>query len=364
MSREIKDTKDTREMKDTGGIRDAMEVKDTGDIGETFEEKDNGDAAGVNNTRDAAGKENFKDLELKKWKKLSLYTKFGRMFLIVLIVAALITGFVAYSMQDNIYHNQFAAELRNLNNFVVSKILEEGEDFRWLQNWFKEHRDELEIPFQYPDNASAEKAAFEQAFISRCPGQVFGRDVTAGQLDADLQLLYARYLFLKWLTTFDKVRDEYNLVFAYYVYPTPDMKDYMCYMFDAPREEEIVDGKSLLVVGFDAYQERVKMHPNMWKAYETGKDPMAMDVYENEYGHVLTYATPVVYEGEVLGVFMTDIGYSFVEGRIRQAALLFAGLSLLVLGACFLMILFFVRRTILEPRLKRTLRGMGKRKIR
>ena len=286
-------------------------------------------------------------MENEKKRIISLYTLFRRMFLLVLAVAVLATAWLTYSTQERSYHTQYREELHNLNNFILQKILEDGDDFRWLQEWFGEHMDELEIPFRYPDNASAERDAFLTAFAAAYPGKAFGADVKPDEMDSGLQLLYARCRFLEWLTTFDKVRDEYGLVFAYYVYPTPGMEDHMCYMFDAPREEIVRDGKSLLVVGFDAYQDR-KMHENMWKAYDTGRDPGKMDIYENEYGHVLTYATPVVYEGEVLGVFMTDIGFSVVEGRIRKSTLLITGLSLLILGICFSLILIFVRRAILR----------------
>ena len=284
-----------------------------------------------------------KEIRKKVVSKDSLYSKFIRMFVIVLLTAAFTTGLVAYLTQDNIYKHQYAEELRNLNNLILEKIQERGEEFAWLQDWFGGHKDELRIPFDYPDNARAQEDTFRKAFAEKYPGLSFGTDVTVEELDADLQLLYARYLFLDWLTTFDKVRDEFGLVFAYYVYPTPEKSDYMCYMFDAPRE---ADEENLLVVGFDAFQDR-KMHKYMWQAYDTGKDPMAMDVYNNEYGHVLTYPTPVIYEGKTLGVFMTDIGYAFVEGQIWRSTILLSVMTLLVLGVCFAMVLAFVRRRIL-----------------
>ena len=285
--------------------------------------------------------------EIKVEKTNSLYYKFFRMFSFVLLMAALTTGLVAYFTQDRIYKRQYAEELRNLNNLVLEKVLERGDDFVWLQDWFGDHKEELKIPFNYPDNAKELQKTFANSFAQRYPGLTFGTDITVDELDPDMQLLYARYLFLDWLTTFDKVRDEFGLVYAYYVYPTPGREhDYMCYMFDAPREEEIVDGQSLLVVGFDALQDR-KMHKYMWQAYETGKDPGAMDIYSNEYGHVLTYSTPVIYNDKVLGVFMTDIGYVFVEGQIWRSTILLSGLTLLVLGLCFAFVLVFVRRRIL-----------------
>ncbi|SFG74993.1 PP2C family protein-serine/threonine phosphatase [Oribacterium sp. WCC10] len=279
-------------------------------------------------------------------KRESLLTKFVVFFAIFIVVTVISSAVATYSLQTKHYHEQYQDLLEKVNRNIEDEIKENLSDFVYLQSWFDEHYDELEIPFNYPDSAYDAKQNFDRAFVREYPGKMFGEDVTFEGLNDEVKLLYARYLYLYWLTTFDRMIRDYDLEYAYYIYPTGE-DDTMCFMFDGPREEEVVDGKSQLLLAYKAHQDR-SIHYNMWKTYETGQTTGEMDGYDNEYGHVYTYATPLNYNGKTIGVILTDVSYDFVKSKIRMTVLGIVGIFVVVLGLCSAGMITFVKRGILE----------------
>lgn len=281
-----------------------------------------------------------------KTKKVSLLTKFVLFFSIFIIVTVLISGFATYRLQTRLYREHYQDLLAKVNGNIADEILADGEDFAFLQTWFREHYEELEIPFVYPDNARQEYSEFQKVFARKYPDRIMGEDIHFSELEPEVQKYYARYLYMHWLTTFDRMKKDYGLEYAYYVYPT-EGQDEMCFMFDGPREEKVVNGKSLLLLGFVAHQDRT-IHANMWKSYETGEVTGEMDGYANEYGHVYTYATPVNYNGKTLGVILTDVSYEFVLSRITRTVGIIVTMFMLILGISSAGMLSFIQRRILE----------------
>lgn len=278
-------------------------------------------------------------------KKISLLRTFTVMFLIFVIVTITVSAFATFSLQTNLYYNQYRDLLEKVNRNLIDEIDEDLESFADLQLYFIDHKDELKIPYDYPSNAEDWYRQFRIAYRDAYGSKVFGVDVKFRDLNDEVKRLYARYAYLFWLNTFDRMRLDYGLEYAYYVFPT-DREDEMCFMFDGPREMVEVDGEQLLLIGYEAHQDR-SIHKNLWKACETGKPTGAMDVYDNEYGHVYTYASPILYEGGTLGVIVTDVSYNFVNGRIRRTVFGIVGIFVVVLGLCSAAMMLFIRKKIL-----------------
>lgn len=280
-----------------------------------------------------------------KAKRESLLGKFILFFVVFIVMTVAISAIATYSLQTELYHAQYQDLLEKVNRNLMDEIDEDLTEFAYLQTYFAEHKDELAIPFDYPDKPDKERAAFDRAFARDYPGMVFGEDITFAELNDEVKLLYARYLYLYWLLTFDRMKADYDLDYAYYVYPTGE-GNVMCFMFDGPREEITIDGTPMLMLGYEGEQDR-SVHKNLWMAYETGQVTGEMDVYDNEYGHVYTYATPLVYEGQSLGVLLTDVSYNFVKGRIFKTVARLTGIFLVVLGICSTFMVVFIRDNIL-----------------
>ncbi|MCR5592045.1 MAG: PP2C family protein-serine/threonine phosphatase [Lachnospiraceae bacterium] len=276
----------------------------------------------------------------------SLATKFIKIFIFFILVTIIITAAATYITQNRIYYNQNMELLAKVNTFIGGEMNEDIDEFAALQEYFDAHSSEMLIPYEYSELLDDYFLEFRSAFKKNYPDSVFGKDVRYDQLDDETAALYFRYLYLKYLILFDDIRDEFKLDYAYYIYPTGD-KYTMCFMFDGPRDEKVVDGQSYLDLGITSYQEP-SIHENLWAAYNSGMPAERMDAYDNEYGHVYSYPTPVKYGDKVLGVILTDINYSYVNGSIRNTAIALVGLYVVVLGICSAAIIVYVRKTMLK----------------
>ncbi len=278
-------------------------------------------------------------------KTKSLYKAFCVMFISFIVLTLIISVLSIYLVQRKLYHDQYKSLLQSVNASFIAEIQDDIEDFSYLQEYFKENKDLLEIPFNYPKNVSAERDAFLKAFSEKYPGKIFPSDISFRDLDDETKLLYAKYKYIYWINVFDRKKEAFGLDYAYYIYPM-DKEDYMCYMFDGPREETIVNGKSLLLLGYEAYEDRDK-HKNMWITYETAAESEEMDVYDNDFGHVYTFSSPVIYNGEVLGLVLTDISFNNVSAMIRATVTGLTIILIIVLGIFSALMLQQVRKLII-----------------
>ncbi len=283
---------------------------------------------------------------MKEGNKTSLSKKFGRLFIAFIFIAVLISALATYITQKQMYYEQYRDTLRSINRSFASALGEDIDEFASLQDYFDKHMKEFKIPFHYADNADKEAYEFQNAFREKYPDLIYGKDISFSEMDDDLKLLYARYKYLDYLILFDKIKKDYGLEYAYYVYKI-DKENYVRYMFDGPREEEIVDNESLLLLGYEVYEDPAK-HVAMWEAFDKGTEPEKMDSYDNEFGHVYTCATPLMYNGEVLGVILTDVGVGFVSGKIQRSVLNLVLISVLVLGFFSVGMMGFVQKNILS----------------
>ena len=276
----------------------------------------------------------------------SIATKFIKIFIFFILITLIISAAATYITQNSIYYKQNMELLAKVNRFVLDEMNEDIDEFAALQEYFDEHSSEILIPYEYSDLLDEYYREFRTAFKDKYPDMVYGSDIKYDGLDDDTAYLYFRYLYLKYLILFDDVRDEFGLDYAYYVYPTSEQYT-MCFMFDGPRDEKVIDGKSYLDLGITSYQE-ISIHENLWQAYDSGLPGEKMDAYDNEYGHVYSYPTPVKHGDKVLGVILTDINYSYVNGSIRNTAIALVGVYLIVLGICSAAIIGYVRKTMLK----------------
>lgn len=283
----------------------------------------------------------------KNLKYTSLFKEFITIFAAALLFTAIFSLVALYYNQSRFHYKDTAEDLRKINRYLVKEFEKDGADFSELTKWFKKHQEELCIPFDYPDHSDGYEKIFLNAFAERYPGKVFGKDIDFTGLDDEIKLLYARYKYLYWLNVLDDTKEAYGLDYVYFIYPEEDEDHVMCYMFDGAKEEVTINGQSCLVVGFDAYQDP-KIHKYMWKAWEEKKDPKGMDELDNEYGNVYSHSSPVIYNGELIGLVTTESNVGYVKALVLHNVSRLGMLIGIVLIACMLLLMLFVKKAVLN----------------
>ena len=279
-------------------------------------------------------------------RKYGLMSEFILLFVLFILITIEFSVVMTYLEQNRRYHDLYMGELADINDYLVRALEADGEEFYELKQFHKEHMDQLKIPYKYPDNADAEYEAFQTAFAEQYPGKLFGRDVTFAGLNDECRLLYARYKYITWLNIFDRIRAAHDLRYVYFIYPTEEELN-MCYMLDDPKEEEVIDGVTYLKMGITVYEDP-SIHAAMWEAANTLKNPAEMDIMDNAQGYVYSYPSPVVYNGELLGVVATELNVSFIRGFILSSVRRLATVSIFVLGICSLLMLFAIKHLVLD----------------
>ena len=276
-----------------------------------------------------------------------LFTRILTIFVLTIVITAAVSLAALYIKQSDFYYSDNAEDLIHINNYLVKELEDDGERFAELIDYFKEHQEELCIPFEYPDSAAGYWDEFVKAFVAEFPGKEYGRDVAFSDLSDETKLLYARYEYLRWLLVFDATRDAYDLDYVYFVYPVEGKEDTMCYMFDGFKEETIIDGKSCLVVGFNAFQDP-EIHKNMWYAWNEQKDPRHMDILNNEFGNVYSHSSPVIYDGRILGLITTENSVGYVRNMVLRSVMGLGVIFVIVLILGMIVFMMVIKRSVLN----------------
>lgn len=279
-----------------------------------------------------------------KIKKKSLINLFVIMFTIYAFVTLIMNTIYTYVVQDRSYHRQCEENLKNINIYLGALIEREGTDFAHLKDYILKHGDEMLIPIDYDDEFNESKEKFESIFMDRYPGKIYGQDIFFDDLDEDVKLVYATYIFEYWLTVFEEARDSFGIKYTYFIFPTEEPN--MCYMIDAVREEKVVDGKTYIRLA-DIVEEDPAKYTRMWEAWHTGISPEGFDVFDNEYGYSYAYYTPVYINGEKIGLVCSDLNIDAVNKTILNGVYVqFIG-AFLVLFFGMLAMVYIIKRKFL-----------------
>lgn len=279
-------------------------------------------------------------------KKKSLITSFVIMFSIYAFITIIINAVFTYVNQTEAYHTECENNLRELNAYVGAQIRRDGTEFAKFKAYYSEHCKEMMIPYDYSGDYETLKKEFNVIFAQRYPGKVYGKDIGFNELDEDLKLQYAEYEYAYWLTMFEDARDSFSLSYAYFVYPMDDLN--VCYMIDAVRGKRTIDGKDYLTLG-DVVETDPAKHEVLWETWESGVEPTRFDVFDNEYGHTYAFYTPLVIDGEKIGLICSEVSVLSVNRAIISAVVRhFLGSVIVMLIGIFVMIVLIRRNFLLR----------------
>ncbi len=279
-----------------------------------------------------------------KKKKDSLLFKFAIIFTIFTTIVLATCGITTYFMQMGIFKQHVQAGAQNVAKYLQLMMKAEGRDFAEYQQYMIENSPYINIPYDYDGNYLPAKQEFEKLFAKEYPGKVFGIDVKLDEMPIELQDMYAAYCQEYWIFAFDMARDTFGMTYAYYMAPGDNYFTY--YVVDSIREERIVDGEKYIELCMYA-DENIENHPMLWEALSTGKTPDGYDYFDNEYGRTYAYYSPLVIDGEILGVVAVEVEISKISKIILKNTLLqILGIACILILSVLLLLLFIDKKYI------------------
>ena len=274
---------------------------------------------------------------MRKKKTGTLTTQFAIMLFIFGFIIIGSCSYIAYYNESSTYKDMELDRMQETGRFIERMIHRDSDDFIKYVEYFKDHADELEIPYDF-DNYSDAYEAFNAAFAERYPGKVLGVDVTIDELSDDLKKLYFTYDQEYWTLLFEDARDNYDLLYTYFLLMEPD--GYLVtYMIDGGRFTR-EDNPELLIIGdtVDNDYDKFKVE---WETWFQQKALDEFQIWDNEYGHNYAHYVPVLIEGEEIGLIglevqIDTVNQEILERTIKMASGIFA---VMILGIAVLLYL-------------------------
>ena len=270
-------------------------------------------------------------------KLIRQYAYLISVFVITTIVVAAI---VTYFAQMNQYRNVCRNRIMEVGDYLTGLILEDPEDFVSYKEYYEEHYKDIRIPCDFTESNTA-KDAFYSAFNKEYPGKTFRVDVKPEEMSEELQNLYYTYRQEYWLLTFEQARTSFGLPYTYFLL-VDDKTYYTTYMIDGERTED-TEHPGYLYMG-DSYYEEPGDHQLLWNTWYNATKYDDVYEWDNEWGNTYSYYTPLVINNECIGLVVTEINVSDVNGMILKSTgflVLQLGILLVVLT---MVLLYFINR--------------------
>ena len=274
-------------------------------------------------------------------KHQGLLYKFASIFVVFILVTIVFTGVATYRNQMNVYRTQKLENLQYVAEYL-SDILKNGNlDFIKFQEYYVKNRDKFLVPHDFSDEKDA-LLDFELLFNQRYPGKILEHDISFDELDDDVKLSYALYIYEFYLLTFENTCKAFDLAYTYYLIPDEE-PEHIFYMLDGVRKVNTLRGKDYILIGRTADVKRSE-HPVLWEAWDTGKRPDDFGVWDNDYGHDYSCYYPLVVNGQKLGIIGTEIEVSDANREIFRNSLRQILIIGLILIFMVILLLLFINR--------------------
>ena len=287
--------------------------------------------------------------------KKSISNKIIAVFLAFTVVTLSLIGILVYSIQMSSYKRQCEINVRAVGEYLAELMVQDGERFIAYQDFYLEHYNEFNLPIDEDESLSYQISA-ERMIIDAYPGKVLGRDVDFADVETELQLEYYRYYHMYWLLAFEDARKAFDMPYTYYLVMDEENHEVM-YMIDGERttpNDHLAEGESpdpamdgIMYLG-DTYYNGPEDYAIMWKTWETGEKQDGFKEFNNSYGHTYCCYTPLIINGQKMGLIATEIEVDRVNKEILEDTLKqIAIIALIYLVATFA-IIEVISRTVTE----------------
>lgn len=271
----------------------------------------------------------------------SIVFKLSALYFIVAVIVMVLSGVLIFAVQTHEYEAQSKEHMTHIGCMLRDEIVAEGDIFVDYQKYMLEHKNEIEIPYDF-DQEYMEKAKneFYRAFDEIFDDKVFREDVTFTDFPDDLKKKFCKWYYTKWALYFDEMREWHEMPYIYLVYLT-GVGTHVVYIVDAVRLYEGDEEDNRLHL-FDDCEEDPEECSYLFATWEAGTMLDGMDQFDNEYGRTYSYYVPVYIDGEETAMACMDM--DFIDSNIMKNVIQLVGVIGVVMIAGFLLTFILNRR--------------------
>ena len=276
----------------------------------------------------------------------SLLFKFALLFAVFTIVVLILCGLTTYNAQMRTYKSQCMSNIRSIGDYLERIVQEKNEEFIDYQDYYMKHFEEIDIPYGFTEYRTAwdEYAAVLEEFrkSDSYDGQAGFKSSSAAVRKA-----YFKYFHEFWILTFESARASFNLPYTYYLVPKEEIY-HMVYMIDGERTHRGLDGSKadegeFLYLG-DEYYDNPFEYDVQWATWFSGERQEDFQIWNNEWGHTYAYYTPVIINGQKLGLIGTEVQVADVNNEILTSSFSLSTSISFMLAPCLILLLLHINR--------------------
>ncbi|WP_294430724.1 GGDEF domain-containing protein [uncultured Treponema sp.] len=273
-----------------------------------------------------------------------LLFKFALIFSIFTAFALLSSGLATYFSQMKSYKAQCLYTVKKIGDYLEHLIQESGEDFIKYQEYYMKHFAEADIPYNFTEYLTAQREYERLLAQTQSPDD--GENHTGfNSLSEEVRMAYFVYIHEYWLLTFENARKAFSLPYTYYLVPKENIYN-MVYMIDGERSHKGFDGKKAMEGKYlylgDEYHDDYDKYRVQWDTWFTGQKQNSFQVWNNDWGHTYAFYTPLIINGQKLGLIGTEIEVKDVNKAILQNTFVQTSAVGIVLVVCIGLMLFFI----------------------
>ena len=302
---------------------------------------------------------------MEKEKKEKLIYKLAVIFLNFSLIAIIISGIATYVNQMDTYTRLCRDNSRKLGAYLANLMESEGFDTREYIQLYMEHYREFKIPYDFDEYLTAYEE-YHDLFSKKYPGMTLGANITVEELSDDVQLAFFKYTQEYWVLTFERARDAFDQAYTYFLImgdprariedlaPGEDPAYNVLYLIDGERTEETVInengekvGTGYLYLG-DTYGNNREDHRVEWETWERGETLDKYYEWNNNWGHTYTFYTPLIINGEKIGLVCTDVKVETINRNILRDTMIQIGITSVVLIVCVICMVWFIKKTYID----------------
>ena len=269
-------------------------------------------------------------------------SKLNRQFIVIIMVFIVVitatTSYLVYREQVRQNRDLSKDRLISVGSYLTELILKDPGVFVSYKKYYEEHYEDIRIPIDFDEYETAREKFFYE-FKKTYPDKMFGTDVPPDEMTDELKNLYYTYYQEYWLLTFEKARESFELPYTYFLVPN-DETNMTVYMIDGERTED-PDHPGYLYMG-DSYYEETDEHELLWNTWKNGQKYDDVYEWDNEWGHTYSYYTPVIINGEKVGLVVTEMDVDRVNDMIRKSTFSIALSLVIALAVISVLLLIYL----------------------
>lgn len=270
----------------------------------------------------------------------SLIKQYAVLISIYVVVTIAVAAIVTYLAMVGQNRELARERIMKVGDHLVGILMEDPQDFVDYKNYYEKHYKDLRVPIDFTECVAA-RDEFFSSFRKEYPDKTFRVDVAKEDMPDWLQELYYTYRHEYYLLAFEQARESYGLPYTYFL-TLNDETNYTTYMIDGERTED-PEHPGYMYMG-DSYYEEPSEHELLWNTYHNGIRYDEVYEWNNEWGNTYSCYTPLVINGECIGLVVTEINVSDVSSAILKNTVLLVVQLAFILVVLTAGLLYFINK--------------------